>query len=215
MAQRLAIIDYGSGNLRSVEKALARAAREHGLALHIDLTDDPETIASADRLLLPGVGAFGACMDGLAARGGVLEAMQHAALVEERPFLGICVGMQLLAETGEEYGEHRGLGWIPGRVGALGRDDPAIRRPHMGWSEITLSAPHHLLDDLDEAHFYFAHSYHFEAGNRSHALAYAVHGAPFVAAVGRDNIAGVQFHPEKSQAAGMTLLKNFLTWDPS
>ena len=215
MSQRIAIIDYGSGNLRSVEKALDRAAREAGIPAVTSVTDDPEEICRADRLLLPGVGAFGACMAGLAARAGVLEAMEHVALIDERPFLGICVGMQLLAETGLEFGTHRGLGWIQGVVKPLSLNDPSLRLPHMGWNGVEVSAPHPLFDGLDEEHFYFAHSFHFEAGNIAHLIATSVHGERFAAAIARDNIAGVQFHPEKSQHAGITLLKNFLEWNPS
>ncbi|MEO1241516.1 MAG: imidazole glycerol phosphate synthase subunit HisH [Pseudomonadota bacterium] len=215
MSQRIAIIDYGSGNLRSVEKAFERAAHESGLAAMMSVTDDPDEICKADRLLLPGVGAFGACMAGLSARDGVLEAMEHVALVEARPFLGICVGMQLLAEKGLEFGEHQGLGWIPGKVASLSPADPTVRTPHMGWNTVSVSAPHHLMDNLDEEAFYFAHSYHFETENNAHAIGSTVHGEVITAAIARDNIAGVQFHPEKSQHAGITLLKNFLTWDPS
>lgn len=215
MSQRIAIIDYGSGNLRSVEKALDRAAREAGIAAVTLVTDNPDEICKADRLLLPGVGAFGACMAGLSARSGVLEAMEHVALIEERPFLGICVGMQLLAEAGLEFGTHRGLGWIQGTVKPLTPSDSSLRLPHMGWNGVEVSAPHPLLDGLDGEHFYFAHSFHFEAGNNAFVIASSVHGERFTAAVARDNIAGVQFHPEKSQHAGIILLKNFLEWNPA
>ena len=215
MTQRIVIIDYGSGNLRSVEKALERAAREAGVPAVISVTDDPEEICKADRLLLPGVGAFGACMAGLSARAGVLEAMEHVTLVEKRPFLGICVGMQLLAETGLEFGTHQGLGWIQGMVKPISPADQSLRLPHMGWNGIEVSAPHPVLEGLDGEHFYFAHSFHFEAGNNAHSIASSVHGEMFSAAVARDNIAGVQFHPEKSQHAGITLLKNFLEWNPA
>ena len=144
MSQRIAIIDYGSGNLRSVEKAVDRAAREAGVAALTLVTDDPDEICKADRLLLPGVGAFGACMAGLSARPGVLEAMEHVTLVEQRPFLGICVGMQLLAELGLEFGTHQGLGWIQGTVKPLSPADPSLRLPHMGWNVFEVSAPHPL-----------------------------------------------------------------------
>ena len=215
MVQRLTIIDYGSGNLRSVEKAFERAARESGAAVTITVTDEPETIRGADMLILPGVGAFGACMSGLKACSGVIEAMEHVVLVEERPFLGICVGMQLLAEAGHEFGVHPGLGWIPGKVTALESGDPSIRTPHMGWNDVTALAHHPLLEGLDGEAFYFAHSYRFEAENDAHLIAATDHGGAVAAAVARDNIAGVQFHPEKSQQAGMTLLQNFLTWNPA
>jgi imidazole glycerol-phosphate synthase subunit HisH len=227
MAQRIAIIDYGSGNLRSVEKAFERAALNSGAAFDVSVTGDPEKIRSADRLVLPGVGAFGACMEGLSERAGVLEAMEHVALVEARPFLGICVGMQLLAETGHEFGAHRGLGWIPGEVTALASSGlapsdleltpsgPSIRTPHMGWNEMRVIAPHPVADGLDGEAFYFAHSYRFECENNAHRIGVTVHGAPLCAALGRDNFVGVQFHPEKSQRAGIALLQNFLLWNPS
>ena len=214
MAQRIAIIDYGSGNLRSVEKALERAAREAGVAARITVTDNPDDIAAADRLVLPGVGAFAACMTGLRERAGVLEALEHGALARSRPFLGICVGMQLLADRGHEFGAHQGLGWIAGDVAPIDTEGGDVRAPHMGWNEVTVDAPHPLFTDIDGAAFYFAHSFCFEAGNAAHVLATAEHGAAFVAAIARDNIAGVQFHPEKSQHAGLTLLRNFLFWNP-
>jgi len=215
MAQNVAIIDYGSGNLRSVEKALERAAREAGVAAKIYVTDDAALIRGADRVILPGVGAFRACMDGLRARPGVLEALEHVVLVEGRPFLGICVGMQLLADCGREFGGHDGLGWIAGEVVPLTHDDPAFRVPHMGWNEVSLRKPHPLFESIEEEAFYFAHSFHFAPENDAHLIAVCHHGARLAAAVGRDNIFGVQFHPEKSQKAGIALLKNFLQWTPA
>ena len=214
MAQRIAIIDYGSGNLRSVEKAFERAAREAGAAAQISVTDRPEEIAAADRLVLPGVGAFAACMQGLAGRKGVLEALQHGVLIERRPFLGICVGMQLLADRGLEFGEHAGLGWIAGSVAPFPASLQA-RSPHMGWNRVAASSPHPLFSKIEQADFYFAHSFYFAPENDAHLLASATHGTAFAAAVARDNIAGVQFHPEKSQAAGVALLRNFLFWTPA
>lgn len=214
MAQRIVIVDYGSGNLRSVEKAFERAAREAGVAAHIVVTDKPDEIAAADRLVLPGVGAFQACANGLAAREGVLEALEHGVLIEKRPFLGICVGMQLLADRGHEFGVHQGLGWIAGDVRPIDTNNGAVRSPHMGWNAIAAHGPHALFADLDGAAFYFAHSFGFQPDNDAHVLASAEHGARFVAAVARDNIAGVQFHPEKSQAAGLALIRNFLFWNP-
>ncbi len=215
MAEKVAIIDYGSGNLRSVQKALQRAAREAGVAASVSVTADAETIAKADRIVLPGVGAFGAGMDGLRARAGVLEAMEHAVLAAGRPFLGVCVGMQLLADCGLEFGAHDGLGWIAGEVVALPEGDPACRTPHMGWNKVRSEAPHRVLEKLAEEAFYFAHSYHFVPENDVHTIAVCDHGIGFVAAVARDNIFGVQFHPEKSQAAGLALLSNFLQWSPA
>ncbi len=214
MAQRVAIIDYGSGNLRSVAKALDRAARETGRAAAVSVTDDPRTILEADRLVLPGVGAFAACMGGLRERPGVLEALEHVVLIEKRPFLGVCVGMQLLAEQSSEYGSHSGLGWIPGKVTALSSTSPKTRTPHMGWNNIKLKTPHPLLAGLDDEAFYFAHSYRFEPENASHVACVTDHGGRLVAGVGRDNIFGAQFHPEKSQKAGLSFLSNFLAWAP-
>lgn len=214
MAETLAIIDYGSGNLRSVEKACQRAAREAGLARHICVTDKSDEIAAADRLILPGVGAFAACMMGLAGRPGVLEAMEHAVLVAGRPFLGICVGMQLLASRGEEFGGCDGLGWIPGAVVPLA-PSPSFRAPHMGWNAVTASAAHPVFDGLDGEAFYFAHSFHFVAENPAHSLGVTAHGGDIAALIGRDNLIGAQFHPEKSQTAGLAFLSRFLGWSPS
>ena len=215
MVQSVAIIDYGSGNLRSVEKALERAAREAGMACEIAVTDDGNAIAGADRVVLPGVGAFGACMSGLESRDGVIQAMEHAVLIHGRPFLGICVGMQLLADLGLEFGRHSGLGWIAGEVQELRINQPDLPTPHMGWSDIDADDHHPLLSGLDQACFYFAHSFHFSVANRANRIATCQYGGVVAAAVARDNIAGVQFHPEKSQAAGLALLTNFLTWSPS
>lgn len=213
MADALAIIDYGSGNLRSVEKAVMRAAADAGLALDVCVTDDPDRIAAAARLILPGVGAFGACMDGLAARKGVLEAIEHAALIAARPFLGVCVGMQLLATRGLEFGVHEGLEWIPGEVRPLPASHE-FRAPHMGWNRVEATAAHPAFDGLGGEAFYFAHSYHFALENDAHRLAVATHGIEIVALTGRDNILGAQFHPEKSQAAGLAFLAGFLKWNP-
>ncbi len=212
MAETVAIIDYGSGNLRSVAKTFERAAAESGLAARIVVTDDADIIAQADRIALPGVGAFGACMAGLAARDGVIEALEHAALVRAQPFMGICVGMQLLAESGLEFGEHRGLGWIPGRVGPIEAENVTI--PHMGWNTVTARRGRATHELIDGNAFYFAHSFHFEAENEAHIYAVTVHGVELAAAVGRDNLLGIQFHPEKSQSAGAALIAGFLKWSP-
>ena len=213
MAETLAIIDYGSGNLRSVEKAVERAAREAGLARHVTVTDDPDVIAKADRLILPGVGAFAACMDGLTARPGVLEAIEHVALVEARPFLGVCVGMQLLASRGLEFEGADGLGWIPGEVVPLPHSHD-FRSPHMGWNKVEAKTHHAVFDGLDGEAFYFAHSYHFEPENDAHLYGVTHHGMPAAALIGRDNLLGAQFHPEKSQTAGLAFLGAFLSWAP-
>jgi len=215
MPEKIAIIDYGSGNLRSVEKAFERAALERSIAATIFQTDDPAEIARADRVVLPGVGAFAACMAGLSARKGVLEALEHAVLIEGRPFLGICVGMQLLAQKGVEFGAHDGLGWMAGKVVPLAGVAPALRVPHMGWNAVSTRADHPVFEGCNGAAFYFAHSFHLAAENEAQIVAVTDYGACVTAAVARDNIIGVQFHPEKSQHAGLTLIGNFLSWTPS
>ncbi len=212
MSQSVAIIDYGSGNLRSVARAFERAAAEAGIAATIHVTDKADIIGAADRVALPGVGAFAACMDGLKARDGVIEALEHAALVRGRPFLGICVGMQLLAESGLEFGEHAGLGWIPGHVVPI--DAANVEIPHMGWNTVTGPARRRISKRLDGKSFYFAHSFHFEPENDAHIYGVTNHGGDLVAAVGRDNLLGVQFHPEKSQSAGVNVIAGFLKWNP-
>lgn len=209
--QSVALIDYGSGNLRSAEKALRRAAE--GLAAPVDIvvTADPEVVARADRLVLPGVGAFAACMGALTALDGMVEAMTQAVIGRGAPFLGICVGMQLLADRGLEFGETRGLGWIAGDVARLRPADPAAKIPHMGWNALEAVADHALLAGLGEgAHMYFTHSFAFTPVDPSQVIARVDHGGRFAAAVAKDNIMGVQFHPEKSQTQGLRLLANFL-----
>jgi glutamine amidotransferase len=204
------LIDYGSGNLHSAEKALARAA---GGA--ITVTDKPEVIAKADRIVLPGVGAFAACMDQLASRPGLIDAMGEAVNIRGVPFLGVCVGMQLLATRGLEFGETAGLGWIPGEVAALAPAGRQFKVPHMGWNALTDMAAHPLFEDLDTgAHMYFTHSFALTPSDPAHVTARTDHGGALTAAVASGNIAGVQFHPEKSQAAGLKLLSNFLAWKP-
>ncbi|GAB4528490.1 MAG: imidazole glycerol phosphate synthase subunit HisH [Amphiplicatus sp.] len=216
MTETVAVVDYGSGNLRSVEKSLQRAARESGRDARIVVTGDPEAVAGAGRIVLPGVGAFAACMNGLAAIEGMIPALEHAVLVEKRPFLGVCVGMQLLAEKGLEFGENAGLGWIPGVVRRLAPADPACRVPHVGWNTVRARVPHPVLKSLDHRpqDFYFVHSYHFACENDAHVLGVTDYGGRIAAIVGRDNLLGVQFHPEKSQAAGLALLADFLAWRP-
>ena len=209
-----AIIDYGSGNLRSAAKALERAAAGSGLGVAV--TSDPEVVRRADRVVLPGVGAFGDCRRGLEDLAGMVEVLREAVLVHGRPFLGICVGMQLMADRGLEHGTHEGLGWIPGEVVALEPDEPRLKVPHMGWNDMEIeAAAHPLLEDLpDRPHFYFDHSYHFHTREPAHRLGRVDYGGPVTAMVGRDNMIGTQFHPEKSQAVGLTLLHNFLRWRP-
>jgi glutamine amidotransferase len=213
---RVAVIDYGSGNLRSAAKALERAAAEAGLAAEVLVTAKPEEVGRADRIVLPGVGAFGDCRRGLAALDGMIEALEAAALRAARPFLGICVGMQLMATRGLEHGAHEGLGWIEGEVVAIEPADGTLKVPHMGWNELQVLAPGHpVLEGLAAGtHVYFVHSYHFAVADPAQVLARVDYGGPLTAAVGRDNLVGTQFHPEKSQAAGLRLLTNFLKWRP-
>jgi len=210
--QTVALIDYGSGNLRSAEKALVRVAEGRA---EIAVTDDPETIARADRVVLPGVGAFAACMSALEARPGVIGAMTDAVTRRGAPFLGICVGMQLLATRGLEFGETAGLDWIEGDVKKLEPADPAIKVPHMGWNTLTDVADHPLFAPLaDGAAVYFTHSFAIFPKDSADVTAYVEHGGRFPAAVARGNVAGVQFHPEKSQKPGLALLQRFLEWRP-
>jgi len=210
--QSVALINYGSGNLRSAEKALIRAA--DGTS-EIVVTDDPDVIAVADRVVLPGVGAFAACMSALEARSGVIEAMTEAVHGKGAPFLGICVGMQLLASRGLEFGETPGLDWIAGDVRELQSNDPAIKIPHMGWNGLTEVSDQSLLAGLKDGQtVYFTHSFAFFPKDEADVAAYVEHGERFPAAVARGNVAGVQFHPEKSQASGLSLLARFLEWRP-
>jgi glutamine amidotransferase len=212
---RLAIIDYGSGNVRSVQRALEAAANRHEIRLDIVLTDEPARIRQADRIVLPGVGHFADCAAGLASRPGVTEALTETVFRSKRPFLGICVGMQLLATRGTEHGFTPGLGWIPGDCIRLQPSDPALKIPHMGWNELEPCAAHPLLDGIAAgAHAYFVHSYHVVAGDPADVVATASYGGAVTAMVARGNVAGAQFHPEKSQAAGLRLLANFLRWRP-
>lgn len=213
-----AIIDYGSGNLHSALKAFERAARESGSAESIVVTNDPETARRADRIVLPGVGAFADCRRGLLVLPGLYEALEESAIARARPFLGICVGMQLMAARGLEHGETPGLGWIAGDVAAIEPGDPSLKIPHMGWNTLALSREHPLFAGIKTGerglHAYFVHSYHLSAANVGDVLATADYGAPLTAAVARDNLVGVQFHPEKSQRLGLALIANFLRWRP-
>ena len=209
--QSVALIDYGSGNLRSAEKALRRAAEGLSAPTEVVVTADPERVARADRVVLPGVGAFAACMAALSERDGLIAAMTEAVIDRGAPFLGVCVGMQLLADRGLEFGQTPGLGWIAGEVSRLRPDDPAAKIPHMGWNALEVVTGHPLLAGLgDGAHMYFTHSFAFRPADPGHVIAWTDHGGRFAAAVARDNIMGVQFHPEKSQTQGLRLLANFL-----
>ncbi len=209
--QNVALIDYGSGNLRSAEKALIRAADG---AATIVVTSEPETILAADRVVLPGVGAFAACMRAFQARPGLEEALNQAVRRDGKPFLGICVGMQLVADRGLEFGETQGLGWIPGHVRRIEPNDPAAKVPHMGWHELVDPHGPPLIAGIGAAPMYFTHSFAFFPDDDKDVAAWVDHGGKFPAAVARDNVAGVQFHPEKSQSAGLALLARFLEWRP-
>lgn len=212
----VAIIDYGSGNLHSAAKAFERASRESGAGLEVKVSADPEDVRSADRVVLPGVGAFADCRAGLLGVDGMLEALKARVEDDARPFLGICVGMQLMATRGLEHGSHPGFDWIPGEVMPIAPELPGAKIPHMGWNELSLDSPDHpvLAGLKDGDHAYFVHSYHLRPAVPDNRLATVDYGGPVTAIVGRDNLVGTQFHPEKSQAAGLRLLANFLTWQP-
>lgn len=211
---KVAIIDYGSGNLRSAAKAFERAAREAGLSADVLVTSDPEAVRSADRIVLPGVGAFGDCAAGLRAVPGMEDALNEAVRKEAKPFFGICVGMQLMAERGLEHGTHKGLGWIGGEVVKIEPADASLKIPHMGWNELEIIRPHPLLADMPVTHAYFVHSYAFAVAEPETLVARVDYGGPVTAMVAKDNMAGTQFHPEKSQALGLALIGNFLKWRP-
>jgi glutamine amidotransferase len=212
----IAVIDYGSGNLTSAAKAVERAAREIGLDDTVTVTAEPSAVLAADRLVLPGQGAFSECRRGLAAVPGLEAALTRAVIERGRPFLGICVGMQLLAREGHEHGSHPGLGWIDGVVDPLDPGPAQLKIPHMGWNDLTLEQPDHpvLAGIKTGDHVYFVHSYAFHPASRQHLLASADYGGPVPAMVARDNLVGTQFHPEKSQAVGLRLIANFLKWRP-
>jgi imidazole glycerol-phosphate synthase subunit HisH len=215
MTATVALIDYGSGNLRSAEKALARATAEAGSGHAIVVTADPNQAAAAERIVLPGVGAFADCMRGVSSIPGMVEALEDSVLKRGAPFLGICVGMQLLAEVGREHGDRKGLGWIPGEVVRLEPAEPALKVPHMGWNSLSILQPHVLLAGMtDGADVYFVHSYYLRPKNPAHILATTDYAGSIPAIIGRDNIAGTQFHPEKSQAEGLAFLQRFLKWRP-
>ncbi|HYP36284.1 MAG TPA: imidazole glycerol phosphate synthase subunit HisH [Stellaceae bacterium] len=212
---KVAIIDSGSGNLRSAAKAFERAAVEDGIAVRVEVTNEPEAVARADRLVLPGVGAFADCRRGLAAVPGLEAALRETAITRARPFLGICVGMQLMADRGREFETVAGLGWIAGEVVPIAPRDPTLKIPHMGWNEIEPRAPHPLLAGLGAgAHAYFVHSYHFRLAEPADLVAVTDYGGLLTAMIGHGNLAGTQFHPEKSQEAGLRLIGNFLRWRP-
>jgi glutamine amidotransferase len=214
----VAIVDYGSGNLHSAAKAFERAAHEAGLGQSIVVTNDPAVVASADRVVLPGVGAFADCRRGLDAVDGMVAALEEAVRQKGRPFFGICVGMQLLAERGREYEVTEGLGWIAGEVDRIVPRDANLKIPHMGWNTLNVARPHPVLDGLTFGaagrHAYFVHSYQLNPAQRVDLVADAEYGGAVTAIVARDNIFGTQFHPEKSQKLGLALIANFLKWNP-
>jgi glutamine amidotransferase len=214
----VAIIDYGSGNLHSAAKAFERAARESGLDEEIIVTSDPDAVRKADRIVLPGVGAFADCRRGLDGVPGMVEALAETVRGQGRPFIGVCVGMQLMATRGLEYETTSGLDWIPGDVGPIRPGDPALKIPHMGWNTLEARRDHPILAGIptgsDGLHAYFVHSYALQARDPEDVLAVTDYGGPITGIVGRDNMVGTQFHPEKSQALGLRLIANFLRWRP-
>ncbi|TWI29454.1 imidazole glycerol phosphate synthase subunit HisH [Paracoccus sulfuroxidans] len=208
---RVALIDYDSGNLHSAAKAFALMGREAGAEVLV--TSDPDLVRKADRVVLPGDGAFPACRAALDAVPGMVEALRETVLQRGTPFLGICVGMQMLADLGHEYHDTEGLGWIGGEIDAI--EAPGLKVPHMGWNDLKVLCPHPVLDGITTGdHAYFVHSWQFRVRDSAHLLATVDYGAPVTAIVGRDNIVGMQFHPEKSQAVGLRLIANFLRWAP-
>ena len=214
----VAIIDYGSGNLHSAAKAFERAAREQGSDLAVKVTARPEDVADAERIVLPGVGAFADCKRGLDAVPGMIEALEEAVQGRGKPFLGICVGLQLMAERGLEHGVTPGLGWIKGEVRAIAPSDPELKIPHMGWNTLRMARATPLLEGVPTGeaglHAYFVHSYHVVPEEEGDLVASTDYGGPITAFVAKDNMAGTQFHPEKSQKLGLALIANFLRWKP-
>ena len=214
----VAIIDYGSGNLHSAAKAFERAAREEGSRLAIKVTAEPNDVLEADRIVLPGVGAFADCKQGLVRIPGMIEALEEAVHEAGKPFLGICVGLQLMAERGLEHGLTPGLGWIEGEVRAIEPDEPSLKIPHMGWNTLRMARVHALFDGIptgeEGLNAYFVHSYHLVPSDPDALVATTHYGGPITAFVARDNMAGSQFHPEKSQKLGLALIANFLAWKP-
>lgn len=209
-----AIVDYESGNLHSAEKAFGRMASEAN-AGEVVVTSDADVVARADRIVLPGDGAFPACVKALKGTGGLFDALQEAVTVKARPFLGICVGMQLMATLGREYEDTDGLGWIDGEVVKITPSDPTLKVPHMGWNDLVIDTPHPVFEGVETGdHTYFVHSYHFDVAKPAERLAHVDYAGDITAIVGRDTMLGMQFHPEKSQQVGLRLISNFLTWTP-
>ncbi len=218
MSELVSIIDYGSGNLKSAEKAFQRAAHEAGLDTQIIVTDDAETVRKSDRIVLPGVGAFADCRAGLLAVEGMNEVLQERVIDHGVPYFGICVGMQLMAQKGLEKGNHEGFGWIAGEVAKITPNDTSLKVPHMGWNTLEIVNGHPLFNDIDTGptglHAYFVHSYHLQTANADQLVATAEYGGSITAMVACDNMVGTQFHPEKSQRLGLGLITNFLRWKP-
>ena len=214
----VAIVDYGSGNLHSAAKAFERAARESGSTSDIKVTSDPNDVRRAERVVLPGVGAFADCRRGLDAVPGMVDALEESVRKKGKPFFGICVGMQLMAERGREYQVTSGLGWISGEVDRITPKDASLKIPHMGWNTLNVTKKHALLDGIptgnDGLHAYFVHSFELRTEKRDDLVAQTEYGGPLTAIVGRDNMVGTQFHPEKSQKLGLALISNFLKWTP-
>jgi glutamine amidotransferase len=214
----VAIIDYGSGNLHSAAKAFERAAREEASPLAVKVTSRPEEVRDAERIVLPGVGAFADCRNGLARIPGMIEAIEESVRMRGKPFLGICVGLQLMAERGLEHGVTPGLGWIKGEVRAIAPSDASLKIPHMGWNTLALRRKHALLEGIPTGesglNAYFVHSYHFVPERPDALVASTDYGGPITAFVAKDNLAGTQFHPEKSQKLGLAVIANFLKWKP-
>ena len=209
-----AIVDYESGNLHSAEKAFGRMASEAN-AGEVVVTSDADVVSRADRIVLPGDGAFPACVKALKGTGGLFDALQEAVTVKARPFLGICVGMQLMATLGREYEDTDGLGWIDGEVVKITPSDPTLKVPHMGWNDLVIDTPHPVFEGVETGdHTYFVHSYHFDVAKRAERLAHVDYAGDITAIVGRDTMLGMQFHPEKSQQVGLRLISNFLAWTP-
>jgi len=212
---KIAIVDYGSGNLRSAAKSFEKAAESLDFSARIEVTSDPRILAAADRIILPGVGAFGDCKAGLQRIDGLWDTLETAVRVEKRPFLGICVGMQLMATRGLEHGSHEGFGWIAGEVVPIAPSDPALKIPHMGWNTLTAHQDHPILAGLEAgADVYFVHSYQMQLAEPANLLASTYYGTEITAIIAQENMVGTQFHPEKSQAAGLRLIENFLRWQP-
>ncbi|PPC81164.1 MAG: imidazole glycerol phosphate synthase subunit HisH [Hyphomicrobium sp.] len=216
--QRVVLIDYGSGNLHSAAKAVERAARDGEISVEVIVSARPNDVHRADRVILPGVGAYADCKRGLEAVPGMIDMLEEVVRKHARPFLGICVGMQLMAERGLEHAVTPGFGWIKGDVQAIAPNDAALKIPHMGWNTLNVVTPHALLDGLatgpNGLHAYFVHSFHLQANERRVVVAETDYGGPVTAMVADGNIAGTQFHPEKSQTLGLRLLANFLRWTP-